>query len=69
MALIDFANPSRFLSFVDRALPWLIGATALALALGLNLVYGAPDDYQQGATVKIMFVHVPSAWLAMFGWA
>jgi len=68
MALIDYANPSRFLSFVDRALPWLIGVTALALALGLNLVYGAPDDYQQGATVKIMFVHVPSAWLAMFGW-
>ena len=29
----------------------------------------APDDYQQGATVKIMFIHVPSAWLGMFGWA
>ena len=31
-------------------------------------MYGAPDDYQQGATVKIMFIHVPFAWLAMFGW-
>ena len=37
--------------------------------LGLYLAYGAPDDYQQGATVKIMFLHVPSAWLGMFGWA
>ena len=32
------------------------------------LVYIAPDDYQQGATVKIMFIHVPAAWLGMFAW-
>ena len=69
MALIDYANPSKFLSFADRVVPWLIGLTVLAFAFGLNQVYIAPDDYQQGATVKIMFVHVPSAWLAMFGWA
>jgi heme exporter protein C len=68
MGLIDLANPSRFLSFTDRALPWLIGATALLFAIGLYLVSLAPDDYQQGATVKIMFIHVPAAWLAMFGW-
>lgn len=68
MGLIDLANPSRFLSFTDRALPWLMGVTALVFAVGLYLVTLAPDDYQQGATVKIMFVHVPSAWLAMFGW-
>ncbi len=49
-------------------LPWLIGATALAFAVGLYLAAGAPDDYQQGATVKIMFIHVPSAWLAMGIW-
>jgi heme exporter protein C len=70
MALIDLANPSRFLNAVDRVLPWLAAATALAFALGLNQAFfGAPDDYQQGATVKIMFVHVPAAWLAMFPWA
>lgn len=68
MGLIDLANPSRFLSFTDRALPWLAGVTALAFAIGLNQAWLAPDDYQQGATVKIMFIHVPSAWLAMFGW-
>src|SRR5688572_5542297 len=58
MALIDLANPTRFLSATARALPWLGLATALAFALGLYLVwFVAPDDYQQGATVKIMFIH------------
>src|SRR5262245_7990529 len=68
MALIDLANPTRFLTLVERTLPWLAGATAIAFAIGLNQIFAAPDDYQQGATVKIMFIHVPSAWLAMLGW-
>lgn len=69
MALIDLANPTRFLALADRALPWLAAVTAFALAGGLYLAwFVAPDDYQQGATVKIMFIHVPSAWLALFGW-
>jgi heme exporter protein C len=68
MAIIDLANPTRFMMFVARGLPWLAAGTAVVLALGLNQIYNAPDDYQQGATVKIMFIHVPSAWLAMFGW-
>ncbi len=70
MALIDLANPTRFLALAERLLPWLAAATALAFAVGLYLAwFVAPDDYQQGATVKIMFLHVPAAWLAMFGWA
>src|SRR3989304_3583250 len=69
MALIDLANPPRFLALVARVLPWLAGATLAAFALGLGLAIAAPDDYQQGATVKIMFIHVPSAWLAMLIWA
>jgi heme exporter protein C len=68
MALAELANPSRFLSVAYRAIPWLGGVTAIAFAFGLNLAMGAPDDYQQGATVKIMFLHVPSAWLGMLGW-
>jgi heme exporter protein C len=69
MALIDLANPARFLAFTARALPWLAIATAIAFAIGLYLVwFVAPDDYQQGATVKIMFIHVPNAWLAMAVW-
>ncbi len=69
MALIDLANPTRFVALVDRVLRWLIGATLIVFALGLWAAYVAPDDYQQGATVKIMFIHVPSAWLSMFVWA
>jgi heme exporter protein C len=68
MALIDLANPSRFLALAERLLPYLIGLTVFALAAGLYLASGAPDDYQQGATVKIMFIHVPSAWLSMLVW-
>jgi heme exporter protein C len=68
MSLIDLANPTRFLALVQRALPWLAVVTALALLLGFVLAAIAPDDYQQGATVKIMFIHVPNAWLSMFVW-
>jgi len=68
MALIDLANPTRFLVLVDRLIPWLMAATALAFALAVNQAFLAPDDYQQGATVKIMFIHVPAAWLGLFAW-
>src|SRR5512139_2543146 len=68
MTLIDLANPTRFLSLTARVLPWLAVATAILLAVGLYQSALAPDDYQQGATVKIMFIHVPSAWLAMGCW-
>jgi heme exporter protein C len=69
MALIDLANPTRFLSLTDRVLPWLAAATALVFIIGAYMTATAPDDYQMGATVKIMFLHVPTAWLAMFCWA
>jgi heme exporter protein C len=69
MPLIDLANPSRFLRFAERTLPWLIGLTVIAFAAGLyQALFIAPDDYQQGATVKIMFLHVPAAWLSMACW-
>src|SRR6266446_6061077 len=68
MTLIDLANPSRFLALAGRVLPWLTAATLLAFAFGISQAYLAPDDYQQGATVKIMFIHVPAAWLGIFAW-
>jgi heme exporter protein C len=68
MALLDLANPSRFLTLADRALPWIAAATLLAFAIGVSQAYFAPEDYQQGATVKIMFIHVPAAWLGLFIW-
>jgi heme exporter protein C len=69
MPVIDLANPTRFSRIVERALPWLIAVTVVLFAVGLYRAMNAPDDYQQGATVKIMFLHVPAAWLGMFGWA
>ena len=68
MAVIDLANPTRFLNIVNRVLPWLTAATLILFAIGLYRAMNAPDDYQQGATVKIMFLHVPAAWLGMMGW-
>jgi heme exporter protein C len=54
MTLIDLANPSRFLAIAGRILPWLGAATLVAFAFGINQSFMSPDDYQQGATVKIM---------------
>jgi heme exporter protein C len=68
MPLIDLANPSRFLALSGRLLPWLSAATLIAFVIGIVQVIGAPDDYQQGVVAKIMYIHVPSAWLSMFIW-
>ena len=61
-----FANPARFQRLVDPLLPWLAVAAVGLFAFGLwwGLVR-SPADYQQGDTVRIMYVHVPAAWLAM----
>jgi heme exporter protein C len=68
MTLTDLANPTKFLILAARILPPLAAATAILLLIGLFQSAMAPDDYQQGATVKIMFIHVPNAWLSMFVW-
>jgi heme exporter protein C len=68
LPIVDLANPTRFLTLAERLMPWLAGLTACTFVVGLILANGAPDDYQQGATVKIMFIHVPSAWLCMGVW-
>jgi heme exporter protein C len=63
------ANPTRFMAFSARLLPWIGGAAGVLMTAGLYMSFTAPPDYQQGHAAKIMFVHVPSAWLAMFGYA
>src|SRR5205085_3388915 len=69
MALIELANPTRFLKLTRQVVPLLAALTAIGFAVGLYLAFFvAPDDYQQGATAKIMFIHVPSAWLSMACW-
>ncbi|TCD15874.1 heme ABC transporter permease [Oricola cellulosilytica] len=62
------ANPTRFLGYSARLLPWLAAASAVLLVAGLFMAFSAPQDYQQGETVRIMYVHVPAAWLAMMGY-
>jgi len=68
-SLHRFANPGRFLRIAARVQPWLnvlaLGVTAVGLAWGL---FYAPADWQQGDAVRIMYVHVPAAWLASLGY-
>ena len=63
------ANPTRFMQLSGALMPWVSALSAAIILYGLYLVFFvAPPDYQQGETVKIMYVHVPSAWLAMMAY-
>jgi len=64
--MANLANPTAFLAVTRRALPWLALATAALFAVGLWGAFAAPPDYQQGETVKIMYIHVPAAWLSSY---
>jgi heme exporter protein C len=62
-----WANPTRFMRYSAVILPWSIWITVALLGVGLYLaLFVAPADYQQGDSVRIMFVHVPAAWMALF---
>jgi heme exporter protein C len=69
MSIWKYANPKLFMQTTDRVLPFLIPLTVVLMVVGL--VWGfffTPDDYRQGATVKIIFLHVPSAMLGINAW-
>lgn len=68
MSIFEFANPKRFMDLSGKLLPWFIAITAITLLAGLVLGFSTPPDYQQGYTVRIMFVHVPAAWVAMMAY-
>jgi heme exporter protein C len=68
VSMFALANPKRFMDASAQFLPWLAGGAGLILAAGLFLGFLAPPDYQQGDTVKIMFLHVPAAWTAMMAY-
>lgn len=62
-----FASPKHFYGIAGRLIPWFAAATVLMLGWGLyQSFFVAPPDYQQGESVRIMFVHVPAAWMSMF---
>jgi heme exporter protein C len=63
------ANPTRFMALSGTLLPWLWALAGVTIAFALyKAFFVAPEDYQQGDTVRIMFIHVPSAWLGMAGY-
>jgi heme exporter protein C len=69
MSLWEYANPRKFLATSERFLPWLWGLAIVCLVLGL--IWGfffTPDEARQGSTVKIIFLHVPAAMLAINAW-
>lgn len=69
MSIWEYANPVRFMRLSERVLPWVAGLAALAI--GIGLVWGfflTPDDYKQGSTVKIIYLHVPAATMAVSAW-
>ena len=62
-----FANPARFLRIAAIVFPWAAGATVVLMIVGIYLaLFASPADYQQGDTVRIMYIHVPAAWMALF---
>ncbi|PKP73375.1 MAG: transcriptional regulator [Alphaproteobacteria bacterium HGW-Alphaproteobacteria-6] len=70
MSIWEYANPKRFMQTSGHVLPWVSGLAVLSLATGL--VWGfffTPEDYKQGSTVKIIYLHVPAAMLAINIWA
>ncbi|MFT6168658.1 MAG: heme exporter protein C [Celeribacter sp.] len=68
-SLWEWANPRKFMAWTDKALPVIAIAAAVLFLAGL--IWGfffTPDDYRQGATVKIFYIHVPSAMIAINAW-
>lgn len=69
MSLWEYANPAKFLKLSDKVLPFFAGFSIIGLAVGLFWgFFFTPDDYRQGATVKIIYLHVPSALMAINAW-
>jgi heme exporter protein C len=67
MNLYQFSSPATFYALAGRMAPWFAGAAAVLAAIGLWIgLVMAPTDFQQGEAYRIIFIHVPSAWMSMF---
>ena len=69
MSIWEYANPKKFMQTSAWALPWVLGLTCVCLVVGLTWgFFFTPDDYKQGSTVKIIYIHVPAAMMAINAW-
>ena len=69
MSIWEYANPKKFMQTSAWALPWVVGLTLVCLVVGLTWgFFFTPDDYKQGSTVKIIYIHVPAAMMAINAW-
>ncbi|MEX0282313.1 MAG: heme ABC transporter permease [Arenibacterium sp.] len=69
MSIWSFANPKKFLATTERVMPalWVLSIACLAVGLVWGFFF-TPDDFRQGSTVKIIYLHVPSALMAINAW-
>lgn len=69
MSLWKYANPVKFLALSARVQPFAWAAAALGILVGLGWgFFATPDDFRQGSTIKIIYIHVPAAWIAINAW-
>ncbi len=68
MSIWEYANPTKFMRLSGAVLPVTVAAAALCTIGGVAWGLMTPDDYRQGATVKIIFIHVPAALMAINIW-
>lgn len=68
MSIWEYANPTKFMRLSGALLPWAVAGAVVCTISGLAWGFLTPDDYRQGATVKIMYVHVPAALMAINIW-
>lgn len=68
MSIWEYANPATFMRTTEGALPWLVGSAAICCVGGVVWGFLTPEDFRQGSTVKIVFLHVPAAMMAINIW-
>ena len=68
MSIWEYANPVKFMRTSGAILPWVVAGAVLCTVSGLVWGFLTPQDYRQGATVKIIFLHVPAALMAINIW-
>ncbi|MCF3973874.1 heme ABC transporter permease [Paracoccus salsus] len=68
MSIWEYANPVKFMRVSGAMLPWVVASAVLCTAGGIAWGVLTPEDYKQGATVKIVFLHVPAAMMAINIW-